>query len=191
MEILNQHIARHIALSEAELKQFHSVLIHKKLRKHQYLIQEGDDVDYQYFVIKGCLKSYEIDRSGDEHVIQFAIEDWWVSDFKAFFKGEKARFNIDCIEDSELVGIKKEDLEQLYLEIPQFERFFRIKLTAAYIALQERILSSLEKTSAERYLDFRTTYPNIEQRIPNYLIANYLGIKPESLSRLRKQLTSS
>lgn len=191
LQNIDEHIANLIKLSEEELHIFHSLLVHKKLRKRQYLIQEGDFVAYQYFVVKGCLKTYEIDDEGNEHIVQFAIEDWWVSDFKAFFKGENARFNIDCIEDSELLGIKKEDLEQLYVQVPKFERFFRIKLTGAYISLQDRILSTLEKTSTERYVDFRNTYPNIEQRVPNYLIANYLGIKPESLSRLRKQIALS
>ncbi|WP_298548135.1 Crp/Fnr family transcriptional regulator [uncultured Aquimarina sp.] len=188
---IEKHISKYIKLTEEEQQRFSSILIHKKLRKRQYLIQEGDFVDYEYFVIKGCLKAFEVDDLGNEHVVQFAIEDWWISDFKAFFKGEKARLNIDCIEECELIGIKKSDLEQLYLDIPKFDRFFRIKLTNAFVALQDRIISSLEKTSSERYLEFRKTYPNIEQRIPNYLIANYLGIKPESLSRLRKQLTSS
>ncbi|WP_299219961.1 Crp/Fnr family transcriptional regulator [uncultured Aquimarina sp.] len=188
---IERHISKYIELTEEEQKRFTSILIHKKLRKRQYLVQEGDYVDYEYFVIKGCLKAFEVDDFGNEHVVQFAIEDWWISDFKAFFKGEKACLNIDCIEDCELIGIKKSDLEQLYLDIPKFDRFFRIKLTNAFVALQDRILSSLEKTSSERYLEFQKTYPNIEQRIPNYLIANYLGIKPESLSRLRKQLASS
>ncbi|TPN81666.1 Crp/Fnr family transcriptional regulator [Aquimarina algicola] len=188
---IEQHLSKHIQLTKEELERFTSVLITKKLRKKQFLIQEGDLVNYEYYVVKGCLKAYEIDPSDNIHIIQFAIEDWWISDFKAFFKNEKARLTIDCIEDSLLLGIAKTDLEQLFIDIPKLERFFRIKLTNAFVALQDRILSSLDKTSAERYLEFRKTYPNIEQRIPNYLIANYLGIKPESLSRLRKQLVIS
>ncbi len=188
---IEQHLSKHIQLTKEELERFTSVLITKKLRKKQFLIQEGDLVNYEYYVVKGCLKAYEIDPSDNIHIIQFAIEDWWISDFKAFFKNEKAHLTIDCIEDSLLLGIAKTDLEQLFIDIPKLERFFRIKLTNAFVALQDRILSSLDKTSAERYLEFRKTYPNIEQRIPNYLIANYLGIKPESLSRLRKQLVIS
>ncbi|WP_299530087.1 Crp/Fnr family transcriptional regulator [Ulvibacterium sp.] len=161
------------------------------MRKRQYLIQEGDYVNYQYFVSKGCLRTFEVDSGGNEHTVQFAIENWWVSDFGAFFKERKARFNIDCLEHSELLGIHRDDLELLYQKIPGFERFFRIKLSGAYVALQDRILSAMEKTSTERYLDFQKRYPNIEQRVPNYLIANYLGIKPESLSRLRRKLAQS
>lgn len=185
---LLKHIEEVIELSESEKERFTSILIKKKLRKRQFLIQEGDLVKYEYFVARGCLKAYEIDDNGDEHIIQFAKENWWISDFKAFFEGGKATLNIDSIEESIVYGIEKQDLENLFLDVPKFDRFFRIKLTSAFVALQNRILSSLDKSNSERYLDFLKTYPNLEQRIPNYMIANYLGIKPESLSRIRKSL---
>lgn len=185
---LLKHIEEVIQLSESEKERFTSILIKKKLRKRQFLIQEGDLVKYEYFVASGCLKAYEIDDNGDEHIIQFAKENWWISDFKAFFEEEKATLNIDSIEESIVYGIEKQDLENLFLDVPKFDRFFRIKLTSAFVALQNRILSSLDKSNSERYLDFQKTYPNLEQRIPNYMIANYLGIKPESLSRIRKSL---
>ncbi|GGG09954.1 cyclic nucleotide-binding protein [Dokdonia pacifica] len=186
-EIL-KHIEEVIQLDPTEIERFTSVLVRKKLRKRQFLIQEGDTVSYEYFVAKGCLKAYEIDDNGDEHIIQFAKENWWISDFKAFFEEGKATLNIDCIEESIVYGIEKQDLENLFLDIPKFDRFFRIKLTSAFVALQNRILSSLDKSTSERYLDFLTAYPNLEQRIPNYMIANYLGVKPESLSRIRKTI---
>ena len=184
-EIL-KHIQEVIELTESEKERFTSILVQKKLRKRQFLIQEGDNVKYEYFVVSGCLKAYEIDDNGDEHIIQFAKENWWISDFKAFFEGGMASLNIDCIEASVVYGIEKQDLENLFIDVPKFDRFFRIKLTGAYVALQNRILSSLDKSNSERYLDFQKAYPNLEQRIPNYMVANYLGIKPESLSRIRK-----
>ena len=187
-EALDLHVEKHVILSDEEKDIFHQRIVPRKLRKRQFLIQQGDTVEYEYFVKSGCLKTYEVDDQGDEHVIQFAIEDWWVSDFKAFYKGERATLNIECLENCELLGLHKDDLEVLFQKVPKFERFFRIKLTNAFVALQERILSSMEKSSTERYTDFRRTYPNIEQRVPNYLIANYLGIQPESLSRLRRKL---
>ncbi|WP_422858248.1 Crp/Fnr family transcriptional regulator [Flagellimonas sp. S174] len=183
-----EHIEELIQLSESEKERFTSILIKKKLRKRQFLIQEGDSVKYEYFVASGCLKAYEVDDNGDEHIIQFAKENWWISDFKAFFEEGKATLNIDAIEESLVYGIEKQDLENLFLDVPKFDRFFRIKLTSAFVALQNRILSSLDKSNSERYLDFQKTYPNLERRIPNYMIANYLGIKPESLSRIRKNL---
>ncbi len=186
-EIL-RHIEEVIQLNELEKERFTSILIKKKLRKRQFLIQEGDLVKYEYFVASGCLKAYEVDDNGDEHIIQFAKENWWISDFKAFFEEGKATLNIDSIEESVVYGIEKQDLENLFLDIPKFDRFFRIKLTSAFVALQNRILSSLDKSNSERYLDFQKAYPNLEQRVPNYMIANFLGIKPESLSRIRKGL---
>ncbi|WP_435624075.1 Crp/Fnr family transcriptional regulator [Flagellimonas sp.] len=186
-EIL-EHVEEIIRLNESEKERFTSILIKKKLRKRQFLIQEGDSVKYEYFVASGCLKAYEVDDNGDEHIIQFAKENWWISDFKAFFEEGKATLNIDTIEESIVYGIEKQDLENLFLDVPKFDRFFRIKLTSAFVALQNRILSSMDKSNSERYLDFQKTYPNLERRIPNYMIANYLGIKPESLSRIRKNL---
>ncbi len=187
-EEIVKHVEEVVQLTESERERFISILTKKKLRKRQFLIQEGDTVKYEYFVAKGCLKAYEVDDNGDEHIIQFAKENWWISDFKAFFEEGKATLNIDCIEESVVYGIEKQDLENLFLDVPKFDRFFRIKLTSAFVALQNRILSSLDKSNGERYLDFQKTYPNLEQRVPNYMIANFLGIKPESLSRIRKSL---
>ncbi len=189
-EILS-HIQEYIQLDATEVELFTSMLVRKKLRKRQFLIEEGSSVNYQYFVVSGCLKAFEVDENGDEHIIQFAKENWWISDFKAFFDESNSKLTIDSIEESIVLGIEKNDLEELYRKVPKFERFFRIKLTRAYVALQNRILSSLEKTNEEQYLDFQKAYPNLEQRIPNYMIANYLGIQPESLSRIRKRLVNN
>ncbi len=113
-EALDLHVEKHIALSEEEKDIFHQLIVPKNLRRRQYLVQQGDIVEYEYFVKSGCLKTYEVDGQGDEHVIQFAIEDWWVSDFKAFYKGDRATLNIECLEDCELLGLHKDDLELLF-----------------------------------------------------------------------------
>jgi len=183
---ITTHIQQHIQLDQAEIDEFLSLLAERKVSKKDFLIKPGQDVQYEYFVLKGCLKAYYLDKKGNKHILQFAIEDWWISDFEAFFKNEPASLHIEAIEDSYLLGIKKEILEPLYERIPKFERFFRIKTTNAFVALRSRILSSLQLDARERYLDFCKTYPSIEKRIPNYHIANYLGITPESLSRIRK-----
>lgn len=186
-EILH-HIQREIDLNEDEIQEFASLLFEKKLAKKELLIKPSQQVKAEYYVVKGCLKAYYLSETGDKHIIQFAIEDWWISDFEAFFKDEPASLYLEAIEDSYLLGINKEVLEPLYQRIPKFERFFRIKTTNAFVALRSRILSSLQKTAKERYIDFCNTYPQIESRVPNYHIANYLGIKPESLSRIRREL---
>lgn len=185
---ITAHIQRDINLNPSEIEEFHSLLMEKKVSAKEFLIEPGKEVLYEYYVVKGCLKAYYLDKKGNKHILQFAVEDWWISDFEAFFKGEPASLHIEAIEDSYLLGIKKEILEPLYERIPKFERFFRIKTTNAFVALRSRILSSLQLDARERYLDFCATYPSIEKRVPNYHIANYLGITPESLSRIRKSL---
>jgi CRP-like cAMP-binding protein len=170
------------------MNEFFGLLRETKIKKREFLIQPRDAVTTEYYVLNGCLKAYYMDELGEKHIIQFAIEDWWISDFEAFFNTKPARLYVEAIEDSTVLGIDKEILEILYGRIPKFERFFRIKTTAAFVAGRERILAILEKPAAERYLDFCVTYPDIERRVNNYHIANYLGIKPESLSRIRKQL---
>jgi len=185
--ILN-HIARDIELNEREEQEFCSILSEIKLNKKGVLINPGDLVTHEYFVVKGCLKSYYQDEKGNKHIMQFAIEDWWISDFEAFFNQTPAQLYVEAIEDSNLFGIEKNALEELYKRIPKFERFFRIKTTSAFVSLRYRILSSLQKSSSKQYVEFCRAYPQIEQRVTNYHIANYLGIKPESLSRIRKEL---
>ena len=182
------HLEKIISLSESEQQEFTSILEEIKISKKNFLIEPGDLVNSEYYVVSGCLEAYYLDESGDKHIIQFALEDWWISDFEAFFNNVPAKLYVETIEDSVLLAINREALEILYTRIPQFERFFRIKTTSAFVSLRARILSTLQKSGKERYLEFCETYPKIEQRVPNYLIANYLGLKPESLSRIRKEV---
>jgi len=185
--ILN-HLKKVISLTESEEQEFSSILEEIKISKKTLLIEPGDLVNSEYYVVSGCLKAYYLDETGDKHIIQFALEDWWISDFEAFFNKVPAKLYVETIEDSVLLAINREALEILYTRIPQFERFFRIKTTNAFVSLRARILSSLQKSGKERYLEFCESYPKIEQRVPNYHIANYLGLKPESLSRIRKEV---
>lgn len=185
---LSKHLSEIIHLSKNERDEFFSLLTEVKLRKRESLIEAGSYVAYEYYVLKGCLKAYHTSEDGHRSVVQFAIEDWWISDFDAFFNDLPAKLTICAIEESVVLGIHKNSLAELYKRIPKFERFFRIKTTRAFLSLTKRIQSGLEKDSRERYLDFCKTYPNIEQRVPNYHIASYLGIQPESLSRIRREL---
>ncbi len=183
-----QHIRKVIDLSDQEAEEFGSILLEKKLKAKSYLIQPGDQVSEEFYVVKGCLIAYCLDDFGNKHILQFAIEDWWISDFEAFFNDLPAKLFVEAVEDCELLGIQKSSLETLFKRIPKFERFFRIKTTNAFVALRTRILSSLQKNAKERYLEFCELYPDVEKRLPNYHIANYLGLQPESLSRIRKEL---
>lgn len=185
-DILLKNLARFIELTPEEIEYLLSVLQLKKLRKRQYLLQEGDVCKIQGFVVKGCLRVYEVDAKGTEHIVQFAPEDWWVGDIYSFYTGEKSQYNIDALEDSELYIFDHKMMEDLYTRIPKMERYFRLLMQNALIALSRRVLSSMSKSAAERYDDFIQRYPQIEQRVPNHQIASYLGIKPESLSRIRR-----
>lgn len=161
------------------------------LLKGDILLRSQDIVYHQYFVQDGCLRTFFIDCSGKEHTLQFAITDWWISDYTAFFKTGQAILNIECIQDATLFKISKTDLDVLFIEIPKLDSFFRKKLESAFASFQKRILSSLSESASERYVSFINSYPNIEQNVKNYHIASYLGITTESLSRIRKELAKN
>lgn len=158
------------------------------ITKGENLLFPGDTTLYQYYVIDGCLRSYFTDTAAKEHTIQFAIGDWWISDYTAFFKKEKAILQIECLQDAILLRFSRDDMNEICATVPGIEEYFRLK-TESYIgSFQRRIIGDLSKTAKERYLDFVNTYPNIEQLVKNYHIASYLGITSESLSRIRKEI---
>ena len=179
-------ISKHIQLSTEEVEITRSVLHSRKLRKRQYLLQEGDVCKHETFILKGCLRAYTVDDKGNEHIVMFGIEGWWISDFYSLLTGTPSTQNIDALEDSELICIEKSDLDKLYQQVPKFERLFRILLQNAFIANQQRILGSISMTAEEKYLAFIKKYPAIEQRVPQTQVASYLGITPETISRIRR-----
>jgi CRP-like cAMP-binding protein len=187
-ESIFQNIGKHIQLDESEAAYFVSLLKHKIVRKRQFLLQSGEVAKYETFVVKGLLRAYTIDKSGYEHVVMFAMEEWWVSDLYSFLTQTPGNQNIDALEDTEVLQIEKSDLEKLYLQVPKFDRFFRILLQNAFIANQQRIIASISQTAEEQYLAFIKKYPSLEQRIPQHQMASYLGITPETISRIRRGL---
>lgn len=188
-DLILKNLSRFIQLTEEEKAYFISVLKVKQLKKKQHLVQEGDITRYTYFVNEGCLRSYLIDPRGVEHNIQFAIEDWWTGDMNSFLTQTPARLNIEALEDSSLLCLEKSIQDELFVKVPKFERFFRNLLQGAFVSFQERLLSNLSETAEERYIKFRNKYPVMYTRIPQKHVASFLGITPESLSRVRKQLT--
>jgi len=181
-------IFKGISFSPKEINLIESKLEKCNLKKGITLLKVDEIVVNQYYVYNGCLRTYFIDKSGKEHTLQFAINDWWISDYTAFFTTTKATMNIECIQDATLYKISKKSMDNLYTEIPQLETFFRKKMERAFASFQKRILASLALSAKERYVSFISTYPNIEQSVKNYHIASYLGITTESLSRIRKEL---
>lgn len=188
-DTLQSHINRKIQLSESEFSLVTTFFIPKKLRKKQYLLQAGDVCKYLAFISKGCLRSYSVNDKGEEHIVQFAIEDWWMTDLKSFLTNEPATYNIDALEDSELFLIDKESQDKLFSIMPKIEHYFRILLEGNNTAAQKRISDFISASAEERYLNFLKTYPKLVQRVPQSYIASYLGIKPQSLSRIRKELS--
>ena len=158
------------------------------LKKGDTLLSAGQLVPYQYYVAEGCLRAYYIADTGKEFTLQFAVQDWWISDYTAFFAEGHAVLHIDCVYDAVVHQISKASMEQLYKEVPQIESFYRIKMERFFASFQRRILSDLALSAKEKYASFLKTYPNIEKHIKNYHLASYLGITTESLSRIRKDL---
>ena len=163
----------------------------KKYLKGQFVVQNGDVCRHENFVLSGCLKTFYIDDEGQEHIVMFAIENWWTSDLGSFITQTPADLNVQCLKNSELVQITYGDLQQLYMEVPKLERFFRIIIQHAFVASQKRIINNFSLPALERYIQFRQQYPKIEQRVPQYMIASYLGMTKEFLSKIRAQLMNN
>lgn len=189
-EVLFQKLDEKIQLTEEEKQLCKSSFAPKKLRRRQYILQEGDVCKYVAFVEKGMLRSYSIDDKGNEHIMQFAFEGWWIADQYSFLTGEPAVYTIDALEDAELLLLSKQAEEELLLKIPKFERYFRLLLQNSLIATQRRLIASLSQSAEERYQQLIAGCPTIPQRVPQHMMASFLGITPETLSRIRRQVAS-
>jgi len=187
--LLRTHIEKRVKLTDEEFEICSKFFVPKKIRKKQFLLNEGDVCKNLGFVNSGCLREYTIDNKGAEHIIQFAIEDWWVSDLNSFLAGSPSTYNIDALEDSEVLLLEKSARDKLLDSCPKMERFFRLLMEANHVAAQRRVSDSLSASAEERYLKFIKTYPKLFEQVPQNQIASYLGITPQSLSRIRKELT--
>lgn len=188
-EVFFEHINKKVPLTEEDRALIKTYLIPKKVRRKQYLLQEGDICKNIIFVEKGVLREYTVDESGREHIIQFALEGWVIADLYSFLTGEPATYTIDAIEDSELVLVSKSAHEEMLQKIRNYETYIRLSITSAYLAMQKRITRSTVASVEERYEAFISLYPQIAERVPQHMIASYLGLTPETLSRVRKRLS--
>ena len=170
--------------SEAE-EFLYSISKEKTISKGEVLIRQGQTVKKTYFVLDGCLRSFCTDKSGKEHTLQFAIKDWWISDFIAIYNNELATLTVECIKESKVIEFNASKLNNIYTQFPEFEAFQRKNLEQHVVSLHKRILNQLQLTARERYDLFVEQYKDIEQYTPNYHIASYLGITQQSLSRIR------
>ncbi|GAB1858340.1 Crp/Fnr family transcriptional regulator [Flavobacteriaceae bacterium MHTCC 0001] len=183
-----EYIAKYVDLNGEEEALLKSKVTIRNYLKDQYIVQQGDICNNVNFIITGCTRTFYADPRGQEHIVIFAIEDWWTSDLGSFISQTPADFNTQCIENTQVVQFTYHNLEQLYDEIPKIERLFRKIIERAYVASQKRIIRNFSLTAKERYLIFKNTYPEIEKRIPQYMIASYLGITKEFLSKIKRQL---
>jgi len=187
-ELIDANVAKHIQLTQEEINLFHSLLHVKKFKKKQFLLQPGEICNFTGFITKGCIKNYFVDEKGNDFIMSFAIEDWWVGDISSFYEHKPASIFIETIEDTELLMMDFQGNEQLFKGIPKFERFFRILIQRSLTNLQTRFFQTLAKPAEERYLEFLKKYPQVAQRVPQQLIASYIGVTPEFLSKIRNKM---
>jgi CRP-like cAMP-binding protein len=185
---LLNYVRQHINLSQEEEEILLSKVTLRNYLKGQFTVQQNDICKNLNFVISGCLKTFYIDAEGQEHIVLFAIEDWWSSDLGSFITQTPADYNVQCIENTTVIQFSHSNLEELYIQIPKLERLFRKMLEKALVATQQRIIRSFSLSAKERYIKFKELYPKIEQRIPQYMIASYLGITKEFLSKIKSQI---
>ncbi|WP_261990176.1 Crp/Fnr family transcriptional regulator [Hymenobacter sp. BT188] len=187
-QLLRTHLQARVSLADNDFSVFQQYLRPLTLGKRQHLLQAGEPCTHLAFVVQGCLRSYSLNAQGQEHTLQFAPEDWWVSDMYSLLTQQPSTMNIDALEDSQVLLLAQADMETIYARFPIFERYFRLLMQSRFVALQERVNASLSQTASEKYQHFLRKYPGIAQRVPQHFIASYLGVTPESLSRLRRQL---
>lgn len=167
-----------------------TLFVPKKLRKKQFLLQEGDVAKYTAFVTKGITRTFTIDEKGMEHILQFAEEGWWMGDLYSFFTDEPSLYNMEALEDCELLLITKVSWDLLLEKVPALERYFRILVQNNLIATQRRLMGALSETAEVKYTKFIDKFPDAVQRVPQHMLASYLGITRETLSRIRSQMAN-
>lgn len=180
-----KNVGKHIALDKPEANRFTAVLRKVSVARKEVLFKQGGVCKHIYFVNSGALRAYYSDKQDKETTIMFGVADWWITDMNSFLNQQAALMQLEAIEDSEVLELSKADLDQLYIDVPKFERFFRIIVQNAYVREQVRVIQNLSMTAEERYEIFLKKYPKIVERVTLKQIASYLGITPEFLSAIR------
>ncbi len=183
-EILRSHISKTISLSEVQFDEFYSYFTPQSFKKGEVLISEGNKVEQEYFVLDGCLKSFYISDEVKMFILQFAMSTWWTTDYNALYSGNPATVCVDCITDAEVLLLSNNNREKICKDIPQVEYFFRWRTNRSYVALQKRLLSFMNNDAKFRYEELMQQYPQLYNIVPKQLIAAYLGVSRETLSRL-------
>jgi CRP-like cAMP-binding protein len=186
---INTNISRYVTFEKKELEIFNSLLEYRTVSKKTILVHEGEMCNFEAFVIKGCVRKYYIDANGFEVILQFAIENAWVSDISfSIYEEKPSRVYIETLEDCEFFMFSPETKEELFVRAPKFERAFRILMQRSLAVTQERLFNTISKTATEKYLEFLDHYPTLSQRVAQHYIASYLGISAEFLSKIRTKI---
>lgn len=187
IDLLIESITQKVKLEPGDIKKISISVKSKKLKKKHFLYQEGDVQQHIAFVVSGCLRSYSIDKTGAEHILQFAPSGWWIADMQSLLMQTPATLNIDAIEDTEIALLPVDLLEELYKTIAALERYFRILAERSLATMQQRLIDALSLTAMERYGNFCRRYPSLIQTLPQKYVASYIGITPEFLSKMLSQ----
>jgi CRP-like cAMP-binding protein len=190
MQALRTYIDQYTSgtISDADFSVVSGVFTPRKLRRRQYFLQAGEVCKYFAFVLKGALRQYSVDEKGQEHIMQFAVENWWVGDRESFLMLTPSKFNIDVLEDCQLLLITNADLQELFHTVPTIAVMTREMDQRNFIATQKRLYASIGHSAEERYAELLREHPDYLQRFPQHMIASYLGISPETLSRVRHKV---
>jgi len=184
-QLILQNISKHIQLTKDEAKYFTSLLKEKTFKKKQFYVRENEICLHSVFVIKGCLRGYTIDENGFEHILQFAPPDWWIADMYSLISQKPGNLNIDAIEDTNVLLLSRTDQEKLFINVPKFERFFRIITENSLVSSRQRLLDNMSLTAQQRYAAFCEHYPMLIENLSQKLVASYIGVTPEFLSKVK------
>jgi CRP/FNR family transcriptional regulator len=184
-DTLLTHIRKFVSLTEEEAGLLADSVKYLTLEKKQFLLEPGKVCRANYFVVKGCMRLFFVNHKGKEQITQFAIENWWITDYDSLQSGEGSGYYIQALENAEVIALEKKRIEPLFARIPVLERYFRIVLQRAHAASLRRVEYIYRLTDEERYTHFNTLFPEFVQRVPQYMLASYLGFTPEFLSKIR------
>ena len=187
---LKTYFSKHLLLDEMEVEFLETVFTEKKVRRKQYILQQGDVCQFNTFVVEGCFRMFLVDEQGKEHNLQFAIENGWILDMESFYFGQTSRLNIEAIEHSIVYQIKKEDQFKLFTEYPKINHIFRVLCENDLIFSKKRVLQTISSTAEERYIEFLNRFPQRINRISNVQSASYIGVTSEFLSKIRKEIST-
>jgi CRP/FNR family cyclic AMP-dependent transcriptional regulator len=187
-ESINTNVCKKNEFTPDEIEYFNTLLQYKEVPKKTLLLQEGEICNFEAYILKGCIRKYYINENGFEVIIQFAVEDWWISDIASFHEKKPSKLFIETLEDCQLLILTPETKEMLLSTVPKFERIFRLLIQRNLSAMQNRLIDTIAKSAQEKYLEFIKLYPTIPQRVAQHYIASYLGISAEFLSKVRTKL---